>query len=675
MQKIRKLGPPSIPVNPLTKEEEIFALVHNSVEDDNIHDLMSQQILEKAENTCSSCFISCEDEIDTPETLREIRKLRIEQESGLDLNYRCIQCRECTACKDADQTEAISLKEEAEMEEIDKSVQLDLDNKQIICTLPLKGDERDFLTTNYNQAYKILEQQCRLYYAQEETRLLIIKAFEKLFVNGHAKFMHELSPDEKSLFCDKPTQYYIPWRIAFSDSVTTPARPVLDASSRTRPRHDGSGGRSLNNLVCQGKVETINLLKLILGFRIGRYSVTGDIQQFYNCFKLSPIHWNLQRFLFKQNLNPDSPVLEGVIRTLIYGVASVSAQTENGMRKLSKLIKDDKPAVKTLIDDRMYVDDAGESKSTKEECLQLAKDADEVFALVGLHCKSWNFSGQDPDEKVSKDGVSLGVGGFKWFPKLDVFELKIPQLHFGKRRRGKLREDTKFFTGDESELDQFVPQSLSRRMVTSKFASIFDPTGKLGPILGEAKELLRDTIEATSDWDIGMPGELRSKWLRQFMLWEKLRGMKFDRAVMPMDAVDSKLRLIVLADFAKKLHVIGTWGGFKKKSGGWSCRHILSRNLLADKNQTIPKGELQSLTNASNMCWILRKILSEWVDSYIVCGDSVISLCWVSAENKSLSMFHRNRVIQIRRGSDMSCLYHVVTEENLADLGTRPEKN
>ena len=96
-----------------------------------------------------------------------------------------------------------------------------------------------------------------------------------------------------------------------------------------------------------------------------------------------------------------------MIRTLIYGVASVSAQTENGMRKLSKLIKDDKPAVKTLIDDRMYVDDAGESKSTKEECLQLAKDADEVFALVGLHCKSWNFSGQDPDERRYLKMVSV----------------------------------------------------------------------------------------------------------------------------------------------------------------------------------------------------------------------------------------------------------------------------
>ena len=37
-------------------------------------------------------------------------------------------------------------------------------------------------------------------------------------------------------------------------------------------------------------------------------------------------------------------------------------------------------------------------------------------------------------------------------------------------------------------------------------------------------------------------------------------------------------------------------------------------------------------------------------------------------------MFHRNRVIQIRRGTELGNLYHVKTDENLADLGTRPEK-
>ena len=128
----------------------------------------------------------------------------------------------------------------------------------------------------------------------------------------------------------------------------------------------------------------------------------------------------------------------------------------------------------------------------------------------------------------------------------------------------------------------------------------------------------------------------------QFILWEKLKGIKFHRAVMPEDAADSKLRLICKVDASDKLIVQGCWAGFRRRNGEWSCQHILSRTLLADRNSTIPKMELQSLTNGSNMCWLIRKILVDWVHDYILCGDSVISLCWVSSEKKSLSIFHRN---------------------------------
>ena len=71
--------------------------------------------------------------------------------------------------------------------------------------------------------------------------------------------------------------------------------------------------------------------------------------------------------------------------------------------------------------------------------VQLVQNADETFSLFNLKCKAWTYSGEDPDPKVSKDGVSIGVGGFKWFPKLDVFEVKIPKLHFGKKIRGRLK--------------------------------------------------------------------------------------------------------------------------------------------------------------------------------------------------------------------------------------------
>ena len=737
LQQLRQLGPPRIPINPLSVEEELFAINHNATESEEVKQLVDLERFGDSSDQDGKVPVPCAPEqsstpipsnpvhlssrswhdvqleegngqgrgeakrdhvslssgrgkvdacsnvypkmgiiqdTENTETLREIRRLRLEQECGMDLNYRCIKCRACSDCKDSDRTESVSLREEAEMHKIDQSVTLNLEEKVINCTLPLRGEEREFLSTNFYQANKVLEQQCKLYNNQVETKELIIKAFNKLFDNGHAALVQDLTVDEKTLFENKEVQYFIPWRIAFSDSTTTPARPVLDASSRTRTRLDGTGGKSLNNLVCQGKVDTINLLKLVLGFRVGKVAVTGDLEQFYNSFKLLPNQWNLQRFLFKRNLDPRSPVEEGVIKTLIYGVASVSAQSECGKRKLGNLVKDEKPDVKKIIDDRMYVDDAGDSRATKEECIKLAADCDEVFARVNLKCKAWNFSGMDPDDKVSKDGVSLGVGGMRWFPKLDFFELKVPHLHFGKRRRGKLKEDTKFFSGNQEELDQFTPRKLSRRMVCSKFASIYDLTGKLGPVMAAAKDLLRDTIEATEDWDTAMPDNLRDKWLKQFLLWEKLRGLKFNRAVMPEDAVDSKMRLILCCDFAQKMQVVGCWGGFRRKSGEWSCQHLLSRNLLAEKNQTIPKGELQSLTNASNMAWLLRKLLSEWVNDYIICGDSVIALCWVSTEKKSLSMFHRNRVIQIRRGSELDHIYHVKTEENVADLGTRPER-
>ena len=44
------------------------------------------------------------------------------------------------------------------------------------------------------------------------------------------------------------------------------------------------------------------------------------------------------------------------------------------------------------------------------------------------------------------------------------------------------------------------------------------------------------------------------------------------------------------------------------------------------------------------------------------------------SETKPLAMFHKNRVVQIRRGTELDQLYHVRTEVNSADVGTRPYK-
>ena len=174
---------------------------------------------------------------------------------------------------------------------------------------------------------------------------IILKAFKKLFDNGHAIFLKDLPKESIEAIMSKTVQYFIPWRLVFKDSVSTPARPVLDASSNTPLREDGTGGRSLNDACMKGRVADMNLLRMILRFVIGLFAFVGDLTQFYNSFKLIEKQWNLQLFLYKKNLDPNEETLIGIIRTLIYGVKSVAAQTEAGVEKLADFIQPKQPNV------------------------------------------------------------------------------------------------------------------------------------------------------------------------------------------------------------------------------------------------------------------------------------------------------------------------------------------
>ena len=69
-------------------------------------------------------------------------------------------------------------------------------------------------------------------------------------------------------------------------------------------------------------------------------------------------------------------------------------------------------------------------------------------------------------------------------------------------------------------LDEFVPKKLTRRMVASKKASIFDILGKVSVLLISSSVLLRITMKQTLGWDDKMPPELRSRWVKEFLLWE-----------------------------------------------------------------------------------------------------------------------------------------------------------
>ena len=288
---------------------------------------------------------------------------------------------------------------------------------------------------------------------------------------------------------------------------------------------------------------------MMIRFIIGLFALTGDLQQFYCCCKLIAEEMNLTRFLYNPDMDPNSEPFECLFQALIYGLKSASAQTEFMKKKLSDEIRDEYPEFALLLDKSTYVDDMGDSKDSAEAINNLASDADHIFGELDVTVKAWSKTGVKPSEKVSDDGFSVLVGGMIWFPEIDTVSVKIPFLHFGKRRRGKLDKNTEFFhptgeTDDLVRLGSFCPP-LTRRICASKAASIFDIMGLLSPVLSGVKVLMSETVKATEEWDEEIPENLRNKWLAAFLRIESLRGIQLHRPVMPSNAVSKVMRLIV----------------------------------------------------------------------------------------------------------------------------------
>ena len=463
----------------------------------------------------------------------ELEKFMKLQDTGLDTTFRCPSCRNCKSCLKGPGEELLSMREEFQQNIIEESVTIDENLGQAVARLAFLSDPSENIVNNEHIAVRRLNNVCSKYGKSPEVASKISKGFQKLVDKGHILLYDDLSAEDKKLVDSEPI-YVIPWDVGFkSDSLSTPARPVFDASSKT------SGGGSLNDNLCKGRTDLVNLFSMVLGWLIGPVGIHGDITQFYNCVLLDRRDWKYQRVVWYENLDPSSPLMKGVVRTLIYGVRCVSAQTEFVKKLLQQRIRDNAVTTKQLevadfIRDQFYVDDGGTSVPTMEDALELTSLTDAELASFKMHVKGWSISFNKPSADVSEDGISVGFAGMMWIPEIDSFSLKIQPLHFGKKKRGKFPDDLVRYSG--GPIGQFVPESLSRRMCTSVAARIYDVAGLLAPLSLKLKFDLRKLILADPSWDNPISTSLRELWINNFKMIEDVKDILYVRCRIPEDS-------------------------------------------------------------------------------------------------------------------------------------------
>ena len=59
------------------------------------------------------------------------------------------------------------------------------------------------------------------------------------------------------------------------------------------------------------------------------------------------------------------------------------------------------------------------------------------------------------------------------------------------------------------------PEFLARRDCVSKVSEVFDPLGKVAPIIGGMKIDMHELVTRKLDWDDQIPDELKCVWLKK----------------------------------------------------------------------------------------------------------------------------------------------------------------
>ena len=92
-------------------------------------------------------------------------------------------------------------------------------------------------------------------------------------------------------------------------------------------------------------------------------------------------------------------------------------------------------AVGPLGKDR-YMDDIDSGAGSREEVDEQVRQIEECLKHGGFKTKFVAYSGEEPPEAATSDGVHIGVLGLRWDTKYDEFGLGYGSMNMEKKVRG-----------------------------------------------------------------------------------------------------------------------------------------------------------------------------------------------------------------------------------------------
>ncbi|XP_045104356.1 uncharacterized protein LOC123517398 [Portunus trituberculatus] len=406
--------------------------------------------------------------------------------------------------------------------------------------------------------------------------------------------------------------------------------------------------------------------------------MAGDISKMYNSVLISELDQMTHRFLWR-DMNPNREPDHYCLQTVTFGDRPSGIISITALHMTAKMFKNKYPETSDMIINDSYVDDILHSCETISETYSKINATDEILKEGGFQIKQWVISGHHDmteDVKVIDTEVEK-VLGMIWEPKEDQFSFKV-RINFSKRCKN-VRPGPDL-TADE--ITHKLPSSLTKRMVLSQVASLYDPLGLLTPFTVQCKLLLRklitlkreqDGVEQTLGWDDPIPDDVYGEWVCLFKNMFALEKIKFQRCIKPDSAI-GKPTLVVYADASNIAYSACAYVHFQLQDGTHSAQLLAAKSRIAPLRQmTIPRLELCAAVLASRLRKTIEKESRFVVERVFHLVDSQIVRSQIQKESHGFETFVATRIAEIQTHTDPSEWWWVASDDNAADCATRPQ--
>ncbi|CAL8137208.1 unnamed protein product [Orchesella dallaii] len=442
--------------------------------------------------------------------------------------------------------------------------------------------------------------------------------------------------------------YYLPHHFVIKpDSTSTKFRVVFDASAKT------TTGLSLNDCLGVGKSHQDDIFTLLLKFREHKIVIKADIAKMFRQFNVSDEHADLQRIVWRNSA--EDQIEDYKLTTVTYGTASAPFTAVRCLQQLATENKLEHPVAASKLEEDLYVDDLMSGAESSEEAISIVDDLTKITATAGLSLRKWTSNSEDVLAAIP----------------VELRETQLP-LSFEKEAKMKAlgvqwNPSTDNFSFSELQYQQV--SKITKRVVLSQLAKVFDPLGFISPVTIRAKLFLQELWKSELSWDESLTDDMCNRWLSYRESLSKIEELQIPRWVKTSQL--TTVQLHGFGDSSLKAYGAVVYLRCENEDGSFSCKMLAAKSKVAPlQTVSLPRLEICAAVLTAQLVTTVKKALKLECEVF-AWSDSMITLQWLSAYPGRWDTFVANRVSIIQELIPAVQWNHVKTEDNPADVLSR----